>query len=610
MKKRVIIYSILTSILVLLGFFAYYGYWAYQTAEHVNIIKNDLESAKNNFTAQNFTQTKIDLATTQKEITLFKEDFNKFKLIQGLPLIHNNYQATKQLLLASDSIFPAANQLVTLAESLWRALPSGVTYEQLTNKQRERLLTTIYQEAPNFQGLKASLQLASQQLQNLHRAALIAPLDQITKLTDQYLPLVDQSLTVASPAVEALPFLSGLGQERTYLVIMQNNDELRPSGGFIGVYGILKIKNGAITSFQTSDSYALDKPSEKYLNLEPPAPIKEYLNPKWFFRDGNWSPDFPTTAEKLIWFYKQEKGPETIDGVIAFDPDLVSSLLKISGSLSVYNLAFNPENFTDVLQYEVEQQYLERGLKKQQRKDIVSELGTQLIQNIAKLPADRWLQLASEINRNLQERHLLFYDHNKILENIYSENNWAGSLKQTTGDYLLVVDSNMAASKTDRVMDKKINYELTANEQGELLAKVTLDYANQGEYDYRTTRLRTYTRIYVPLGSELIKITGARTNDRGDNPGQEGKADISQELGKTVFGAFWYINPGQSRTLTFEYRLPATLTEKFVTEKLYTIFVQKQAGTTGHQLTLKVKLDDSERTLETDLTVDREITVK
>ena len=571
--------------------------------EQLRLISRDLE--ENDFVAAG-----EKLAVLETKIAAARNDFSGFRFSAYLPYARENYQAINQLFRASDFILPAVQQSLDIAAALDAALPPGVTYAKLTLADKASLLKVFQRMAPVAQGVRADWQLGSAELKKMPRQHLLAPLGKLVAGVNFYLSLLDDATEVINSTIQVLPRLAGLGQERTYLVIMQNNDELRPSGGFIGVYGILKVKDGEIKDWQTADSYALDRPAEKYLDIASPAPLRDYLIKSWWFRDANWSPDFPTTAEKLIWFYGQERGKEKLDGVIAFDQDFVANLLALTGPLSYQEKVFTAADFGDLLQQEVEQDYIERGLPKTDRKDVVYELSQQLLAKIFALPAADWLRACREINSGLREKHLLFYDRQADLQSIYLANNWAGELKSPeNSDCLAVIDANLGALKTDRVMDKKIDYSLALDEQDRLIATVTLTYANNGQYDYRTSRWRGYTRVYAPLGSQLVSTVGALTSDRGDNPGKPGAVDTSEELGKTVFGAFWYINPGQTKTLVFSYQLPAGLKGQFQSAAPYNLYLQKQAGTVGHEASIRVKLGDAEKTITTDLRVDRQLTI-
>jgi hypothetical protein len=149
---------------------------------------------------------------------------------------------------------------------------------------------------------------------------------------------------------------------------------------------------------------------------------------------------------------------------------------------------------------------------------------------------------------------------------------------------LWVIDANLAALKTDGVMDKQIIYSIDANAEGGPLATVRLRYTNTNRrITWRYTRYRSYTRVYVPEGSELVSWTGTA----GKNP------DTMRELGKQVFGAFWVIQPGQTGELSFTYRLPPRVTDK-IAQGPYTLLVQRQPGA-NTKLTLDLRLGKTVR---------------
>ena len=114
---------------------------------------------------------------------------------------------------------------------------------------------------------------------------------------------------------------------------------------------------------------------------------------------------------------------------------------------------------------------------------------------------------------------------------------------------------------------------------------------HQGEFDWKTSRYRTYTRIYVPLGSELISSEGSLANDKLKNPDlNPGTVDVTEELDLTVFGTFTSIEPGETRTLSFEYQLPDSVTEA-IDQDLYQLEVIKQIGAADHNLNLEFDFD-------------------
>jgi len=174
-------------------------------------------------------------------------------------------------------------------------------------------------------------------------------------------------------------------------------------------------------------------------------------------------------------------------------------------------------------------------------------------------------------------------------------------------------------------MDKKINYSFSSDASGKLHAKVAITYKNDGTFTWKTTRYRTYTRIYVPQGSALVGGSGMMENDKILDPARRtGKIDVGEEFGKTYFGAFISIEPGAEGTLSFEYILPDKIKNQ-IAGGLYKLLVQKQSGTPGHPLTLNLNFGknikqaqpaeeqkdwgDGVYKLQTDLRLDKEIEV-
>jgi hypothetical protein len=154
------------------------------------------------------------------------------------------------------------------------------------------------------------------------------------------------------------------------------------------------------------------------------------------------------------------------------------------------------------------------------------------------------------------------------------------------------VDTNLAALKTDGVMDKRVEYSIDATNPSGPLATVRLTYTNTNRViTWRYTRYRDYVRIFVPEGSELIASEGAMAKDLNQSGGRvvPGQVDVMKDLGKTVFGAFWSIEPGETRQLTFTYRLPARVTEPLLSKGVYELLVQKQPGA-NQRLTLDLRL--------------------
>ena len=163
------------------------------------------------------------------------------------------------------------------------------------------------------------------------------------------------------------------------------------------------------------------------------------------------------------------------------------------------------------------------------------------------------------------------------LEQDIIANGWGAETKNPSGDYLMVVDANLSSLKTDPAVDRTIRWKMIPNGNG-YRATVTVHYNHRGTFDWKTTRYRSYTRIYVPRGATLVSSRGALDHDR---PKTSGAFAVGEELGKTVFGAFISVEPGELYDLEVTYDLPANLVDQ-IRQKRYTAMIQKQSGTVGH----------------------------
>src|SRR5205814_2502742 len=116
--------------------------------------------------------------------------------------------------------------------------------------------------------------------------------------------------------VPAAQFALGLDRPRTYLLLGENDRELRATGGFIGTAGTLTIDRGQVSSFDYGSSYSFD---DQVAAPPPPRPLQRYLGiSRWYLRDSNWWPDFPSSAEQALEAWRRAGRPDP-DSVLAFD---------------------------------------------------------------------------------------------------------------------------------------------------------------------------------------------------------------------------------------------------------------------------------------------------
>lgn len=508
--------------------------------------------------------------------------------ISKLPLISGQLNNGFSLLISakflSQAVYGGASFGQDL-EALW-ASDKKVSFSQLSPEIKRHILKKIFESAPELNGIKANLALAYINLEQVNASGILFALKNKIGQVKKQINEAGFVLEKAVPLSQMIPALAGYPARADYLVVLQNNDELRPTGGFLGTYGILKIKDGDILSFDTHDIYHLDMPVQDKINIEPPPPIKKYLNKKWYLRDANWPPDWPAAAKNINKFYQAESvlNPEAekisrFSGVLAITPKLITDFLKITGPITVEGQAYDQNNFQDLLEYRVEKGYVLLGVSAWQRKEVIGEIAKKLKIKIFDLPPSKWSEAVTAAINNLSEKNLLFYLTDSQLEGIAVQNGWGGEIKNYHSDYLMVVDANLAALKTDAVMSRSLNYKVTEKINRGLFSKLTINYAHNGRPDWKTSVYKSYTRVYAPLGSQLIGISGYRAEE----------VDTGDEAGKTWFGFYLTVEPGKIKNIMLEYKLPPSV----MLNNNYGLYVQKQPGKELADFTVDLSFQNS-----------------
>jgi hypothetical protein len=552
------------------------------------------------------------------------------------------FVGAKTVLAVARDIFSVSEDAEAVTSELVPTIDPNVSFSELSADEKRAILAKLDASLPDLRAAQARIDVALEAWKRIPQDQLIAPLRSALASVAEQLPRLKQTIDEAMPLLEVMIPLAGYPEESRYIVLLQNDDELRPTGGFIGTVGLLDIDGGDIKTFAFSDVYSVDNLVSATWSDPAPEPIKKHLGvPVLFLRDSNWSPDFPTSAERVIDTYVREvelgtgKRPPQPTGVIAINPPFFKELLRIAGPITIDGITFDSENFFDVLEYEVEIGFLKKGIPRDQRKALLTKLGDELFATLTSLPASRWPELFDLLTTSLERKQILISSSSPQLLERLDRFGWTGRVKPTDGDYAWVVDANLAALKTDAVVDRDVTYKVDAKDPNNVTATIELRYTNRATayappddpIAYKYTRYRSYTRVYVPEGAELLSSEGAMLDDRYKTGGRvvPGTVDVTRELGKTAFGAFWSIEPKTTQTLTFTYRLPASVGERIASGS-YALDWQKQSGNDATALTVEIALpktllkaspaEDEEDwgnasyRLVTDTTVDRRIDVE
>ncbi|MEK7112822.1 MAG: DUF4012 domain-containing protein [Patescibacteria group bacterium] len=293
-----------------------------------------------------------------------------------------------------------------------------------------------------------------------------------------------EAVSSAKPMLEVSPYLLGLDEKRQYLVLFQNDKELRPTGGFLTAYSIMKVDKAKFEPVLSNDIYNLDGKYKPTLTV--PGPIAKYikgpyiLSKGWRLRDMNWSPDF---EESMVLVSKEagKVGIKGVDGIIAVDTHLLVNLLDAIGEIGVpgfgnFSTKILPECDCPQVIFELESFADTEGpivwsenepgkivyapANYDNRKKIIGPLMNSILANAMGQPKDKLPKLFEAGFKSLMEKHVLFYLFDEKAQTAVEDFGVAGKIKDFSGDYLHINDSNLGGRKSNLYVTQEVEQEI------------------------------------------------------------------------------------------------------------------------------------------------------
>lgn len=405
----------------------------------------------------------------------------------------------------------------------------------------------------------------------------------------------------AKPLVKRIPEIFGKDEEKTYLVLFQNDKELRATGGFLTAYAIFRVEKGKIKIERSEDIYALDN------GISHPSAPREIVTyhkgvSAFNIRDSNLSPDLPTSIELFNSLYNKSSSRVKYDGVVMLDSKILVDMLTIFGDTDAGGVRFSAKldklcDCPQVLYRLFDMVDRPVYYIKENRKGILGELMYALFYKaIGFSPSKYWGTLAQQMFKNLQEKHILLYFVDKDLQTSVEKLNFAGRVRNYSGDFLYVNNVNFAGAKSNLFVSVSIDSKTKTNDGGKVTRTVTVEYRNPYPHsDCNLERgglclnatLRNWIRVYVPKGSKLVEFKGSQR-----------KVQDYDELDKTVFEGYLEVPTQGKATAVLEYTVPSELSNN------YKLLVEKQPGTDNQRLKVKI---DGRKKYDGILDVDKEI---
>lgn len=552
----------------------------------------------------------IDLAQAGYDQAQFV--FQSFEPLRKLGIFQAQFELGDHLENLANYSLTAARATIAGVEELYLGL-KAVTGE-IPDDAHSHFQTARIELTEAFNNLeRANALLSDEQFQTNVPPFLQGRVDSLKQKLASYSNLVSKARAASLLLPEVVT------KEGSYLVLLQNNMELRPTGGFIGSYARITFEGGKLKKLEVNDIYAID--GQLTLHVEPPKEIKEDLGQKdWFLRDSNWESDFPTSARQAEWFYTKETG-ERVEGVVAVDVSAMESLLEAVGplQLSDYDETITHENLFERAVTHAEQSFFAGS---QAKKSFLTSLTNELFNKIFFLPKPNWPGIVEVLGKSLESKHIsLFLDNPQLFSYLVSEG-WSGALPRASersgeyADFLAPVEANLGANKANYYLDRRYDLETVIGKEGEIRHRLRITYTNRSPSDtFPAGKYKNRMRIYLPFGTKLTRVLWGETNITKD-------VTSFVDYGRSGLNMLLELEPKMVKTLILDIEGPQKL--KFTEGRaLYKLDIIKQAGTLNDpfewRLTYPInmqivstqteKIGPQELNISTDLSKDRSFEV-
>jgi len=534
---------------------------------------------------QKFDLAKEEFLKAQDSLLIALDGINANKTVGKIPGISSRVTAGENIIQSGLCIAEGGYMLTAALEpviDIFKASDSsqfeaGASMADYT----QQIMTVLAITRPQLKQAYDKFETAKQYIANTDTSLLDADsrsqLEQGQKKIDELQSILGQVYDLAN----VLPEILGHYGARHYILVFENNAELRPTGGFIGTYGVVTFSEGKLDNYFTDNVYNPDgQIAEQDLCVLPPKPLQR-LAGCWGMRDANWSPDFPTSAAQIMHFYEQGTGRSS-DGVIAITPEVIEDLLSLTGPiyLQKWDEVITSENAIDTIQYKVNIEHVDAD----DPKLFLIDLSQAVLDRLLTLKKDQWAQAFAILGKSLAEKNILLYFTNDGAQQLADKNKWSGTINETNLDYLHINNANISATKASQYLKQRYRLQTDLRTDGTVENKLTITYEHTGTYEWPSGHLVNYQRIYLPLGSSLIEATNTSSVE-----GKLSITEVYEELGKTVFADYILIAPGSTINLSYTYILPFRVA--IDTNLVYALDVQKQPGTKDIALERQITYD-------------------
>ncbi|MHB9019661.1 MAG: DUF4012 domain-containing protein [Minisyncoccota bacterium] len=572
-------------------------------ADSFNYLKFQTQILKESILGIETEEIKNSLDAINNEIQNISKKADNYGITEFLKIVGLFNSSLKEVPGAFKSISDISDRSLQIASDINYLKTNAL--QLIFNQKGEELRVLVN----NLQTNLLALEKLNTEFKNQARQIkdLNPKLSAIYEAFDKNYLAINLNIYKAEEVLTAIDSILRSPEETKILLLFQNPTEIRPAGGFIGSFGYITIDKGSIKEIKIEDVYNADR--QLNIKVAPPRELSA-ITPTWGARDANWFFDFSLSAEKVSYFLENSKlfseSGIKFENIIAINTNLLASFLEITGPIEIpeYSLTIDRSNFLKEIQYEIE---AGRDHKPGQNpKKVLSYLAPLLIDKLKNLDNEGKIKMISMFKEASSQKDIMGFSKNTDVQKIFLQYDLAGESfsipENWNGDYLAIVNANIAGGKSDAFITQKIQLDSQIFEDGTISNNliITRSHNGQSEKDWwYTATNKNYVKILTPKQSELISIKGNVASpykyispakslvkdidlvnmENGLTYNEEFKIWHGGDTNKNILGTWFVTSAGKTSTLELGFKQ----NEKIVIddEVKFIFILDKQSGVGG-----------------------------
>jgi hypothetical protein len=425
-------------------------------------------------------------------------------------------------------------------------------------------LSPLQQAAPQLEQAAQQLDRAIKQVDSLPSKTWFGPVNHARSSFSLQLHSIVGYVDAAANATRILPTMLGNDGTQRYFIAMQNESEMRGTGGLPGAFAIVETQHGKVTfTHFGSDAELLPAATKQRIHTGLDFG-KDYDatygngDPADYIVNSNLSPNFPYAGQIWSTMWTKVSG-QRIDGAMAVDPSALAAFLAVTGPVTLPSgTVVTSDNIVSLTEKDEYSLFSDNNARKDFLVSILKASSTKLTSGAGSATA-----LARAITTVSNQNRLQVWSSDPSIEKVLAGTSYGGVIPDDDRPLSAMIVNNNAAGKLDYYMVRTLDYSRTGcGPTRDVLATMTITNNAPpfglpayvlGRLDIHDSSVqpgdnRTLLDYYATQGAQLLSVT---------LNGKQATAAVQYDLGHTIFRMDLELPRGQTQTIAMHLQEPA-----------------------------------------------------